>query len=172
MLPKIIGEKDFIYNPLPDADIYDFYQKFRELLEDFSLTVKQTGQLEVNLPVICRICIRVDQRKDYYMYYHSSPQKIMKMSHEKELALLAYWVCKYKPVRFHDAKDDEHFFNNNGCMVSDAFAAYIIISAVCAKKKKKAKYFQTSVVEDLYYDLANRDFSKEALISKVNDLIN
>lgn len=96
----------------------------------------------------------------------------MKMSHEKELALWAYWVCKYKPIHFNNVNDDEHFFNNNGCTVSDAFAAYIIISAVCAKKRKKAKYFTESVVEDLYYDLANRDFSKEALISKVTDLIN
>ena len=37
--------------------------------------------------------------------------------------------------------------------------------------KRKAKYFKRAVVEELYYDLANRDFSKEAIISKINDLI-
>lgn len=172
MIPKTIPEEEFRYNQLDIDEIRNFYHKFIDLLKDFAYTVKEPGVLEVNLPVIARISVRVDQRKDYYMYYHSTPDKIMRMSHEKELALWSYWVCKYKPIRFKDSRNDEHFFNDHGCTVSDAFAAYIIISAVCGKKKKKAKYFTEDVVENLYYDLANRDFSKEAIISKVNDLIN
>lgn len=171
MIPKTIPEKDFIYNQLDDSEILEFYKKFIHLLQDFVHTINEPGELEVNLPIIARISVRVDQRKDYYMYYHSTEDKIMRMSHEKELALWSYWVCKYKPIRFKDSRDDEHFFNDNGCTISDAFAAYIIISAVCGKKKKKAKYFTEDVVADLYYDLSNRDFSKEAIISKVNDLI-
>lgn len=171
MLPENISEKDFIYNYIPEEKILDFYNKFIKLLDDFTYTVNQTGKIEVNVPVIARICVRVDQRKDYYMYYHSKPDKIMRMSHEKELALWAYWVSKYKPIGFMNIKDDEHFYNNNGCTVSDAFAVYIIISTVCAKKKRKAKYFTEEVVKELYYDIANRDFSKEAIISKINDLI-
>lgn len=95
----------------------------------------------------------------------------MKMAHEKELALWVYWVCKYKPIRFKDVKDDALFFVENGCMVSDAFAAYIIISTVCDGNKKRAKYFSKEIVENLYYDMANRDFSKEAIIARINDLI-
>lgn len=171
MIPKTIPEEEFRYNQLDSDEILEFYHKFIDLLNHFTYTVKEPGVLQVNLPIIARICERVDQRKDYYMYYHSTPDKIMRMSHEKELALWSYWVCKYKPIRFEDSRDDEHFFNDNGCTISDAFATYIIISAVCGKKKKKAKYFTEDVVENLYYDLANRDFSKEAIISKVNDLI-
>ncbi len=171
MLPPNIKEEDFIYNPLKNDDILKSYNDLQNLLKDFARTVNHTGKLEINLPAICRICIRVDQRKDYFMYYHSEPNKIMKMSHEKELALWSYWVCKYKPIRFKNCKDEEWFYRDNGCTVSDAFASYIIISVVCAKNRKKGKYFSTSVVKNLYYDLANRDFSKEALISKVNDLI-
>ena len=172
MIPKIISEEEFRYNQLDIDEIQEFYHKFIDLLNDFAYTVKEPGVLEVNLPLIARISVRVDQRKDYYMYYHSTSDKIMRMSHEKELALWSYWVCKYKPIRFKDSRNDEHFFNDNGCTISDAFAAYIIISAVCGKKKKKAKYFTEDVVKNLYYELANRDFSKEAIISKVNDLLN
>ncbi len=172
MLPQGIAEKDFIYNSLTSAHVFDFYNKFMDLLKDFACTIKQSGELEASLPIIGRISIRVDQRKDYYMYYHSTKRKIMRMSHEKEMALWAYWVCKYKPVRFVDSKDDERFFSTNGCTISDAFAAYIIISIVCANNKSKAKYFTSDVVSDLYYNLANRDFSKEAIISKIDDLIN
>ena len=171
MLPKGITEEEFIYNSLDSKQVLDFYNKFNDLLKDFAHTIKQKGKLEVNLSIIGRISIRVDQRKDYYMYYHSTEGKIMRMSHEKEMALWSYWVSKYKPVRFVNPEDDEVFFSTHGCTISDAFAAYIIISIVCANNKKRAKYFKDDVVLDLYYDFANRDFSKEALISRVEDLI-
>lgn len=171
MLPKGITEEEFIYNPLDGKQVMDFYNKFNDLLKDFARTIKQKGKLEVNLSIIGRISIRVDQRKDYYMYYHSTEEKIMQMSHEKEMALWSYWVSKYKPIRFINPEDDEVFFSMHGCTISDAFAAYIIISIVCANNKKRAKYFKDDVVLDLYYDFANRDFSKEALISRVEDLI-
>lgn len=170
MIPIGIKEEDFKYRILSDEAILEAYNEFKELLIDFSHTVNY-GKLKIIRPVICRICVRVDQRKDYYMYYHSNDDKIMKMSHEKELALWAYWVCKYKPIRFKDEKDDALFFVENDCMVSDAFAAYIIISTVCAGNKKRAKYFSKGIVENLYYDMANRDFSKEAIIARINDLI-
>jgi len=170
LLPDAISEKDFRYKTLSAKKIKKSYSYFKQLLDDFSMTI-ESGEIEVNLPMVCRIFVRVDQRKDYYMYYHSTAKKIMKMSHEKELALWAYWICKYKPINFVDSLDDEHYFNSHGCAVSDAFASYIIISAVCAKNKKRAKYFSERVVKELYYDLANRDFSKEAIISKIADLI-
>ena len=171
MLPEGICEEDFKYRTLSDEAILESYNEFRKLLQDFSSTVRQEGKLKIIKPVVCRICIRVDQRKDYYMYYHSDQEKVMKMSHEKELALWAYWICKYKPICFKEKKDDELFFLENGCMVSDAFAAYVIISTVCANNKEKAKYFSEEVVKNLYYDMANRDFSKEAIIARINDLI-
>lgn len=171
MIPIGMQEEDFKYRILSNEAILEAYNEFKELLIDFSCTVNQKGKLKIIHSVVCRICVRVDQRKDYYMYYHSKQGKIMKMSHEKELALWAYWVCKYKPIRFKDEKDDELFFLKNGCMVSDAFAAYIIISTVCAGNKKRSKYFSKEIVENLYYDMANRDFSKEAIIARINDLI-
>lgn len=171
MIPDGLKEEEFKYRELTAEEILKSYNKLLELLEDFSKTVKQEGKLKIIKPAVCRICIRVDQRKDYYMYYHSNDKKIMKMSQEKELALWAYWVCKYKPICFKNIKDDELFFQENGCMVSDAFAAYIIISTVCANNKKRGKYFTYDIVADLYYDMANRDFSKEAIIARINDLI-
>lgn len=172
MIPTCIEEKDFKYNQIDGQSVMEFYNKFMELLKDFSLTVNQNAELEVIVPIITRICERIDQRKDYYLYYHSTDKKIMHMSYEKEMALWAFWVSKYKPVRFCKNVDEEFFFLDNGCTVSDAFACYVIISIVCANNVDKVKYFTKSVVKDMYYDLANRDFSKEAIISKVNDLLN
>lgn len=171
MIPKGMAEKDFVYTPVPEEQIKMFYDEFKELLNDFSNTIKMKATLEINIPAVVYICKRVDQRKDYYMYYHTTSNKVMHMSHEKEMGLWAYWVSKYKPIRFTNNADEKRFFLENGCCVSDAFATYIIISIVCHNNKERAAYFVPEKVKELYYDLSNRDFSKEAIISRIEDLI-
>lgn len=171
MIPESITEKEFVYRNVPHDKVVDFRNEFVALLEDFASTVDMDAQLEVNDVIISHICKRVDQRKDYYMYYHSTADHVMRMSHEKEMGLWAYWVSKYKPVRFVNKVHDQLYFMNNGCTVSDAFAAYIIISIVCNSKESRASYFTEDKVQNLFYDMANRDFSKEAIISRIEDLI-
>ena len=173
MIPKKIDPEDFIYQELPVDVVKKFCEEFYQLLEDFALTIEFTSdfELEVNDSALIYICKRIDQRKDYYLYYHSEPGKLMKMSHEKELGLLAYWVCRYKVIRFVKKEDEERFFIQNGCTVSDAFAAYIVISAVCNVNSRRAKYFVKEIVLGLFYDFANREFSKEAVIARIEDLI-
>ena len=171
MIPRCIKEEDFIYEHVPIDRVLSFREEFYSLLDDFALTINMDAKIEANEPIISYICTRVDQRKDYYLYYHSTKDKIMHMCHEKEMGLWAYWVSKYKPIRFVDMVDDQRFFSQNGCTVSDAFAAYIIISMVCDSNNQRATYFTHKRVLDLYYDISNRDFSKEAMISRIEDLI-
>lgn len=172
MIPKGIKEEDFVYTNLPSSQIKETYHEFMNLLKDFATTINMNdAHLEANLAIFTRICVRVDQRKDYFMYYHSVPGKVMHMSHEKEIGLWSYWVSKYKPVKFKNITDNQLFFQQNGCDVSDAFAAYIVISIVCHNKKSRAKYFTSEKVANLYYDFANRDFSKEAIMARIEDLI-
>ena len=170
MIPQNFNEKDFIYRPVSKEEKMAFRNEFYELLRDFALTINMSSKIEANDVVISYICKRVDQRKDYYLYYHSSPDRIMHMSHEKEMGLWAYWVSKYKPLRFKDKTDDQRFFLQNGCTLSDAFAAYIIISIVCENNNSRAIYFTDKKVLELYYDFSHRDFSKEAIISRIEDL--
>lgn len=171
MIPAKIEEKDFIYEHVPADQVIIFREEFYALLEDFALTINMDARIEVNQPILSYICTRVDQRKDYYVYYHSTPEKIMHIAHEKEMGLWAYWISKYKPIRFASKVDDQRFFVQNGCTVSDAFAAYIVISIVCNSNNERAEYFTPKRVLDLYYDFSNRDFSKEAMISRIEDLI-
>ena len=110
MLPACIKEEDFIYTPVSADQVLLFREQFFELLNDFALTIDMSAQIEVIESLIGYICKRVDQRKDYYLYYHSSKDNIMHMSHEKEMGLWAYWVSKYKPIRFSKKADDQMFF--------------------------------------------------------------
>lgn len=147
------------------------YDKFTVLLEKFIEFKQVSGDVVVNPAIIGKICERIDQRKDYFMYYHSEEGNVMHMSHEKEIALWTYWVCKYKPVHFAKRSDDSLFFTLNGCTLSDAFAVYLMISVVCDNKPKRAKKFTPDRINDIFYDFTNRDFSKEAVMSKITDLL-
>lgn len=173
MIPPCIKEKDFRYHELPVSEVKKFCEEFQDLLDDFALTIDVSPdfELEINAPALIHLCKRVDQRKDYFLYFHSSPNKMMNISQEKELALCAYWVCKYKVIRFVNLEDEARFFIDNGCTVSDAFAAYILISAVCNQNSARASYFTRKRVLDLFYDFTNRDFSKEAVMARIEDLI-
>lgn len=66
MIPIGMEEADFQYRVMSDEAILEAYNEFKKLLEDFSHTVRQDGKLKIIHPVVCRICVRVDQRKDYY----------------------------------------------------------------------------------------------------------
>lgn len=170
MRPKSIEEKDFRYHPPSSDDIKEMYDDLVDLVNHFIRYMKIKENLVVNRAIIGRICERIDQRKDYFMYYHSTEKEVMHMSHEKEAALWIYWICKYQPLHFSKIEDDEMFFIMNGCTVSDAFAVYLMISIVCANNPNKVSSFTPDRIEDLCYDFANRDFSKEAIMSRIVDL--
>lgn len=171
MIPENIDEKDFKYNPLTSEMKKILYDELLDLIEDFLEYMKIKGDICVNRAVIGRICDRVDQRKDYFLYFHSTDEEVMHMSHEKEIALWVYWLCKYKPIRFKAIEDEEVFFINNGCTISDAFAVYLMLSIVCANNSLKCTVFTPNKIEELCYDFINRDFSKEAVMARINDLI-
>lgn len=171
MRPANIDEKDFIYTPLSPEEKKESYDELKDLLDDFIKFMKIKEDVSINRAIIARICERIDQRKDYFLYYHSKPDDIMHMSHEKEIALWVYWLCKYKPVRFKTMRDDEVFFTNNGCTVSDAFAVFLMLSIVCTNNPQKTSCFHPDRIDDFFYDFVNRDFSKEAIMARINDLI-
>lgn len=171
MIPENIDEKDFRYTRVSNEDAKEFYENFMDILESFMKFMDIKEDINVVRPVIGRICERVDQRKDYYLYYHSDEQTVMHMSHEKEVALWIYWICKYKPIHFKKITEEEKFFSENGCTLSDAFAVYMIICIVIVNDQSKADCFTDDRINDLYYEMANRDFSKEAIIARINDLL-
>ncbi|MCM1244066.1 MAG: hypothetical protein NC293_00295 [Roseburia sp.] len=164
-------EEDFKYTLRPSNLIMQEYKEFILVVEHFIELFHIKENVCINRSIIGRICERVDQRRDYYMYFHSEEGTVMHMSQEKEIALWAYWICKYKPIRFEKISDDECFFTEHGCTLSDALAAYMIKCIAEECKSGERVSFSYNEMEDLFYDLANRDFSKEAIISKVMDLI-
>jgi hypothetical protein len=147
---------------------------FKKLLANFNSLFK--GYFEgyvYSIPLVYEIFKRIDQRADYYLYFHSDPKKTMKMSQAKELALMVFWVLKYKPLSLPTNKANDLFIEKNGT-INEYFAIYCL--ATYAKEMSPRgdiiSYFCQKNIDVLVYSFMHRDISKEAMICYVASLMN
>ncbi len=129
--------------------------------------------ISCNDALLLKIIDRVDQRSDYFFYFHSTVSSNGKlqpdfMSQNKEIALLCYWIIKYKPLTITNPELEMEYYKDNHCTINDAFAAYIFISQIrrvkSLSKKQKDYYGSWDYKEDLFYKFMHHDISKEAMI--------
>jgi hypothetical protein len=164
----------FIYTGLPDVVMLQHLNEFKKLLVGFNSLFKGYFEgYEYSIPLIQEIYKRIDQRADYYLYFHSDPKKPMKMSQTKEIALMAFWILKYKPLSLPVYKANQLFVDKN-CTINEYFAIYCIAS--CAKELSPRddiiSYFSLKNIDVLVYSFMHRDISKEAMICYVDSLLN
>ena len=128
-------------------------------------------KVEYPIPTLTRIYNRIEQRRDYYLYFHSRPCNPMKMSETKQAALLAFWVIKYKPLTLSDDNDDT--FAKHDATLNELFAVFIIhsIATELSVRKDIDSYFNHNVLRNMAYNFAHRDLSKEAIIFYINALL-
>ena len=153
MIPGDINEEDFKYQLPPN----EWFIEQKRKLENFIKICKEKANL---------IFIRVDERTDYFRYFHSETES-MTISQEKEIALDAYWICKYKPFRLKSVDQEEEFYSFYRCSINEVIATMLITFFLCKKNSKLKKYFNENKINTLIYDMFNRDISKEAMIMYV-----
>lgn len=171
MKPACIEEKDFRYSLPSEEWIIGYKRK----IEDFLAVSKTKADLddfevEINYLMLCNIFIRVDERDDYYLYFHSK-EEIMHMSCDKEIALLAFWIVKYKPFRIKTITQEEQFYQEFKCTINELIAALLVVFYICDKIPSLKTYFDEKKINTFIYDLTNRDISKEAMIMYVESFI-
>ena len=174
MIPKNIQVNDFKYEPPTVAEYNEFAAHFEKWLSAFSeIEGIVKDSIIVNERMVIQTLIRIDQRRDYFRYYHSD-ETAMIMSQEKLIALLAYWIIKYKPLT-QDKKAMENYFDKNRYTINESFALFLIKNLMYVIRKGNK-----GTVTDLFnekkskitkYYFAQRDMSKEAFILYVSSLI-
>ena len=171
MIPEKIDEKDFKY-ALP-ADEWFICRK-REIEEFVKKCKNKAGlegyEIEINYLLLSNVFIRIDERSDYYKYFHSK-EEVMRMSLEKEVALTAYWITKYKPFCLKNVEQEEDFYYTYKCSISEVLATMLIVFFLCKRDASLKKYFTEKKINTLLYDLFNRDISKEAMIMYVESFV-
>lgn len=175
MISNKMNEEDFVYNLPPVKDTQIFLLKFDEYLTLFSNRLGiEKSTIFFNTPLLIEIHTRIDQRYDYYRYYHSEGGKPTLMSQAKEMALLCYWVTKYKPL-FQEKSSMESYYARNFCTINEMFALFIIKSfvlEVCnGKEEALLSFFSPDNNYVMVYNFMHRDMSKESFILFVTSLL-
>lgn len=172
MIPKAIDEKDFRYELPPDEELAKQKKKFVENINQVIKKLQISDYcVELNYSLLGSILVRVDERRDYYEYFHSDKDQIMRISRGKEVALNAYWLIKYKPLRIKGIEAEERFYEEFRCSFNEIFAAMLIISFVEEVSDCCDGLFTNGKIKTLIYDLYNRDISKEAMIMYVESFL-
>ena len=172
MVSPAIKDEDFRYQVPPEDILIEYKDKIANTVKQISSKLHLDDyDIEINLCLLNSIIIRIDERKDYYRYFHSTETKIMKISRGKELALLAYWIVKYKPFRIRSIAKAEEFYCKYRCSFNEVYAAMSIVSFVVEKTTFQGDFFTSNKINTMIYDLFNRDISKEAMIMYIESFI-
>ncbi len=95
MIPEEYDELKFRYSPLSPEYIFESAAEFEDSLEKYKKVMVPwlkgySTNFRINIPMLYRITERIDQRRDYYLYFHSTHKHAMRMSQAKEVALFSY----------------------------------------------------------------------------------
>jgi len=174
---KVLKDKitpDMLYNPITDEQATERMNRLQERIDSFlEISSLERCDISVSDALLLKTVIRVDQRSDYFTYFHSEVDNhgnviIDKISQYKQIALLCFWIIKYKPLRINDAVKELDYYNHNHCTVNEVFAAYLFISQINSSnmlsKKQKDYYMSVDYTQDLFYKFMHHDISKEAMI--------
>ena len=175
MIPNGVSEKEFFYRPPLEDDSRTFLQKFDTYLSLFAEKLGlEKNTIFYNVPLLLDIHTRIDQRRDYYMYYHSDKDEVTLMSQAKEMALICYWVTKYKPL-FQTKSIMESYYHENFCTINEMFALFVIKSFVLGvhngDEEAMFSFFNPENNYVMLYNFMHRDMSKESFILYVTSLL-
>lgn len=165
-------QEDFYYKGLSAEEKKRNMDYIQALLDKFIEVSKLDREyIGTNDIALHDIITRIDQRKDYYKYYHSemlaANLDIRTISQVKQIALLCFWLIKYKPFFITDVVISNNYYAEWRCTVNEIFAVYVFITFAYKHSPDKAhrKYYKSKKFkEELAYSFAERDLSKESLI--------
>lgn len=171
MRSEEIAEELFRYQLPNDEWLLNKYVEFEEFLVVSKKKIEiEEYDIEINHVLLFNIFVRIDERKDYFMYFHSEADT-MHMSLGKEIALEAYWISRYKPLRIKNLEQEIEFTKKYKVSINDVIAAMLIIGFLIDKDYGLDKYFTPKKIDTLVYDIFNRDISKEAMIMYVESFL-
>ena len=152
------------YSPLEDQELIDGADTLERAWEEFVRKYEKTEHKEftVNNEHLMDIVTRVDQRKDYYHYFHKIDDG--HLIEFKEVALECFWIVKFKPFLMASPSANLYGWEN------EFFALRRILSILhkeMPRLNRKFRYPSEQFLANFAYSLKYRDISKEAMIDFV-----
>jgi len=170
-----IKEADFKYTPSSTTELIAFMTFIADLLVDFA-AVTGIAMSSINNYgfLLMEINSRLDQQIDYYQYFYSEETITDLSKKTRDMALLCYWIIKYKPF-YLEKSEAELYWDKYNCTINERFALHIVESYVQKSfiflDKKDIHFFTPENRRKILFNFTNRDISKESLILFIGSLI-
>ena len=122
-----------LYKPLSPQIATEKMDTLQDMISAFlDKSTLDRDDIECNDILLLKTILRIDQRSDYFVYFHSTINsngdiEVDEMSQYKQIALLCFWIIKYKPLRIKDVQKELLYYKYNHCTINEAFAAYIFV---------------------------------------------
>ena len=140
MRPESIAEEKFRYQLPEDEWLLKKVEEFEDFIKECKKKLEiEKYNIQINYVLLLNIFVRIDERKDYFMYFHSEDDS-MHMSLGKEIALEAYWISKYKPLRITEIDNEVEFTKKYKVTINDVIAAMLIVGFLIDNDKKLDGY--------------------------------
>lgn len=160
-----MNNKSFRYASLSQNELQKRWNQHKNIIEGFiNDNSYETNYLYVNEDAVVSVITKVDQRKEYFKFFHG-----LNMSEYKEAALIAFWYIKLQPIKLRSEQ-----FTHKGLKEYDAIneklAVYCILRTLRIMLYKSNKptdeldSLSKKYIKELIYTFTYRDISKEALI--------
>jgi hypothetical protein len=114
---------------------------------------------DVNMPLLREAISMVHKMKAYYFYFHDIDED--GISEFRQVALLCYWIVKFKPFRMKDSYADLYL------MANEVFALHLIFSCLERALGRSFRMPDEKFVSDFLHSLQVHDVCKEAMIDFV-----
>lgn len=159
------NNQEFRYASLTPSKLQIFWGKHKEVIEGFLSENQYTADyLFVNEDIVLAVITKVDQRKEYFKFFHG-----LDMSEYKEAALTAFWYVKLKPINVRTGEFSDKTLKEYES-INEKLAIYYILKTLrkmlfrAGKKADELNSISDKYLRELVYTLTYRDISKEAFI--------
>lgn len=156
---------DFPSYEMPsDNDLKVMLSEFHYLFEMFCERMDLSlSDISVDEKLVIKALIRLDQRRLHYKMYHNGTI----INELKEVAILCYWLIKYKPIII---LEDGVYTTSK---INEVFALFLILSTIVEYRFTQGlpeAVIQADMIQHIMYTLRNRASTFDSMVILVDAL--
>ena len=145
----------------------DILERIEWLKKQLIIYFEKTGGMpedyDIDLKLLSRSFIRLDQRMLHYKMYYAG--RITCINELKFIAILCYWIMRYHVIT---VKNGTHTHSS----VNEHFCIFLIVGTISKYRANNnlPKFNLKPITDDMFYHLRNRQISYDSMVLLVESM--
>jgi hypothetical protein len=163
-----LKEEYYAYE-VPDSDtLHEYVARMQSTFLKFAKENLISVPEAISDPIILgRIAVRVDQRCEYYRIYHENTY----LSEIRKMALLAYWIIKYRPfqIKMRDASKWQNRLKVNESIAFRMMLGMVI--KIITQNQNRTIDVPSDYKQKILHAFREHDLTKESVMLVAESLL-